>query len=437
MRILISGNGGRENAIAHSIYHSESFKKSESKLFCTLSNPGISAFAESIDIKPADVKGLVTFCKDNKIDFTIVGPEIPLASGIVNAFEENNLKIFGPDKEAAEIETSKVFSKNLMNKYNIPTAKYNSFGPGNYKDCFEFAEEIGFPCVIKADGLAAGKGVVIVENKFHLKKTINEFTETKIFGESGINFVLEEFLSGFELSVFAITDGVDYIVLPSAQDHKKIGEGDTGKNTGGMGAYAPADFLIDDILMNKIKSKIITPTLNALRKENRLYKGCLYCGLIISNDATGNKEPFVIEFNCRFGDPETQAVLPLIESDFLQLLLSSSEGNISEYKLETINDYICCVVLASKGYPDSFESGKTITGFDKVDSECLIFHSGTKYDGDYILTNGGRVLSVVCKGKTLKNAISNCYRNADLIMFENKYFRKDIALKGLRALEKK
>jgi phosphoribosylamine--glycine ligase len=436
MRILIVGNGGRENAIAFSLFNSESFKTSESKLYCTISNPGISAYAESIDIKPDNINGLMTFCKDNKIDFTVIGPEIPLASGIVNSFTDNNLRIFGPKKEAAEIETSKVFSKNLMRKYNIPTAKYKNFNPGNYNDCFKFAEEIGFPCVIKADGLAAGKGVVIAENKDHLEKTVKEFTETKIFGESGINFVLEEFLKGFELSVFAVTDGVNYIVLPSAQDHKKIGEGDTGKNTGGMGAYAPADFLIDDIVMNKIKSKIITPTLNALRNENRLYKGCLYCGLIISSDAAGSKEPFVIEFNSRFGDPETQAVLPLIKSDFLQLLLSSSEERINEYELETINDYICCVVLASKGYPDYFENEKTISGLDKVDSECLIFHSGTKFEGKNIVTNGGRVLSVVCKGNTLKEAISNCYKNAELIMFENKYLRKDIALKGVRAKEK-
>jgi phosphoribosylamine---glycine ligase len=435
MKILIIGSGGRENAIAYKIFHSDSFRNSGSKLYCTVSNPGISAYARSIDIKPSEIEKLINFCEENKIDFTVVGPEIPLASGIVNEFTKNNLKIFGPSKEAAEIETSKIFSKNLMIKYSIPTARYKSFGPDNHNDCFEFAEEIGFPCVIKTDGLAAGKGVVIAEDKAQLKTSVKEFTQTRIFGESGVNFVLEEFLKGFELSIFAITDGMDYVILPTAQDHKKIGEGDTGKNTGGMGAYSPANFLCDDDLMVKIESKIILPVLKAMKKENRLYKGCLYCGLMVSLDKDGNKEPFVIEFNCRFGDPETQAVLPLIKSDFLQLLISSSDGKVKEYEIETYNEFACCVVLASKGYPDAFESGKIISGLDKVDSDCLIFHSGTKAEGEKILTGGGRVLSVVCKGNTLQDAVSKCYKNAELINFENKYLRRDIALKGLRSAE--
>ena len=360
MNILIVGNGGRENAIAYKIYNSESFRKSNSKIFCTFPNPGISQYAESVEIKPEDIENLISFCKGNKVSYTIVGPEIPLATGIVNEFEKNNLKIFGPVREAAEIETSKVFSKNLMCKYNIPTAFYKCFNPDNYAECFDFAEKTGFPIVVKADGLAAGKGVVIAEDMPQLKAIVKEFTEDKIFGESGSSFVLEKFLSGFELSVFAITDGDDYVLLPFAQDHKKIGEGDTGKNTGGMGAYAPANFLINENIFARIKSDIIEPVLSALKKENRKYKGCLYCGLIITEDSKGMQNPVVIEFNCRFGDPETQAVLPLIKSDYLELLISSIEGNIKNYKIEVFDEYSCCVVLASNGYPGKYETKKEI-----------------------------------------------------------------------------
>ncbi|HEY5536535.1 MAG TPA: phosphoribosylamine--glycine ligase [Ignavibacteria bacterium] len=431
MNILIVGNSGRENAIAYQIYHSESFRKNHSKLFCTYPTPGISLFAESVDIQPSDTIGLVKFCIENKIDYTIVGPEIPLSLGIVNEFEKNNLKIFGPVKEAAEIETSKVFSKKLMEKYNIPTASYKSFDSDNYEECFNFAEKSRFPLVVKADGLAAGKGVVIVNDLEELKNAIKEFTEDKIFGESGCSFVLEEFLNGYELSIFAVTDGEDYVLLPFAQDHKKIGERDTGKNTGGMGAYAPADFLVDDILKEKIKSGIISPVLFALKKENRKYKGCLYCGLMIVENSNGNKSPFVIEFNCRFGDPETQAVLPLLKSDFLALLISSVEGNIRNYIMDIYQDFNCCVVLASGGYPDKYETGKIITGLTDIDTDCLVFHSGTKLVDGNIITNGGRVLSIISKGKSLKEAADKCYLNIGHINFEKMYFRRDIAMKGL------
>ena len=352
--------------------------------------------------------------------------------GIVDLFEKNGLKIFGPSKKAAEIETSKVFSKDFMNRYDVPTAKSKSFTSSGLNEALKFAEKLGYPVVLKADGLAAGKGVIIIGNSPELEKTLKDFTVNKIFGKSGINFLIEEYLTGYELSVFVITDGIDYIILPASQDHKKIGENDTGKNTGGMGAYAPADFLIDKSLYDIIRNKIIEPTIKGLNKEGRKYKGCLYCGLMISTDSTGKKIPFVIEFNCRFGDPETQAVLPLIKSDFLDLLLSVVENRVSEYQLILNKNHSCCVVLASNGYPDKYETGKSIQGLNEVNDDCLIFHSGTTSKGSEIITNGGRVLSVVGLSElSLKNAIENSYLNVDKISFKNKYFRKDIARKGL------
>jgi len=437
MNLLVIGNGGREHAIIHQIYNSASFKTENSKIYCTIGNPGINKLAIPIEIKPTDIKSLLEFALSNRIELTIVGPEIPLSLGIVDEFEKNGLKIFGPSQKAAEIETSKVFSKDLMNKYGIPTAKSENFDYSNVDSAIKYAEELGYPVVVKADGLAAGKGVVIAENPRMLKNTLSDFTEKNIFGESGRSFLIEEFLKGYELSVFVITDGDDYLILPSSQDHKKIGENDTGKNTGGMGAYAPADFLTDDKLYSSFKTLIIEPTLNALRKENRKYKGCLYAGLMISEDSKGEKVPFVIEFNCRFGDPETQAVLPLIKSDFLELLFASVNGKISGYKLEIKQGYSCCVVLSSKGYPENYETGKIIKGLDDNFQNCFIFHSGTKSDGDKVLTNGGRVLSVVgINENSLKEAINTSYENIKKIDFENKYYRKDIALKGLRLLIK-
>ncbi len=432
MKILIVGNGGRENAIAHSIFSSESFKKSKSKLFSTIGTPGLDKISTPINIKPTDIDNLLEFAKNENIDFTVVGPEIPLSLGIVNKFENENLKIFGPTKEAAEIETSKIFAKNLMKKYKIPTANFKVFNVNNLKETREFLLCSKYPVVIKADGLAAGKGVIIANNFSEAVSTINDFTENKIFGDAGLSFVIEEFLSGFELSLFIITDGENYVALPFSQDHKKIGEGDTGKNTGGMGAYSPADKMIDKFLYEKIMLEIIEPTLKGMEKEGRKYKGCLYCGLMITENIPGIFEPYVIEFNARFGDPETQAVLPLIKSDFLELLLASVNGNINNYKIDIHNKYSCCVILASKGYPEKYEINKEIIGLDALRKETLIFHSGTKYSEDKtkILTNGGRVLSVVSLSDlSMKDAIDKCYKEIIKIDFENMYYRKDIGFK--------
>ncbi len=434
MKILLIGNGGRENALARAIYISPSFKESNSEIYSTLGGPGLNKIAKPIDIKTTEVEKLSNFAKENHIDLTVVGPEIPLAMGIVDDFEKQGLKIFGPTKKAAEIESSKIFSKKLMKKYNIPTAKFETFTKDNLDEVNNYINGLKYPIVIKADGLAAGKGVIIAQDINEANKTITDFTEKEVFGESGKSFIVEEFLVGYELSIFVITDGVDYVILPSSQDHKKIGEGDTGKNTGGMGAYAPAKQFIDEDLLNKIKTSVIEPALKGLSTEGRKYKGCLYSGLMITETGEDIREPYVIEFNCRFGDPETQVVTPLIKSDFLQLLLASVEGKIKDYKIEFYDKYACCVVLASGGYPGNYEKGKVIEGLDKVGSDCIIFHAGTRLsDGKEVLTNGGRVLNVVgLNNNSLKEAISNSYRNAERIHFENMYYRKDIGYLALR-----
>lgn len=432
MKILIVGNGGRENAIANSIFNSDSFKKSKSKLFSTIGTPGLDKISTPINFKPNEIEKLIEFVKNEKIDFTVVGPEIPLYLGIVDKFEKENLKIFGPTKLAAEIETSKIFAKNLMKKYRIPTASYKEFSTENVKEANEYLLCSKYPLVIKADGLAAGKGVIIVNSFSEAITVIKDFTENKIFGESGLNFIIEEYLTGFELSLFIVTDGKNYVALPFSQDHKKIGDGDTGKNTGGMGAYAPADKMIDKDVYEKIMMEIIEPTLQGMEKEGRMYKGCLYCGLMISENNPGIVEPYVIEFNARFGDPETQAVLPLLKSDFLQLLIASANGNLNEYNLEVHDKFSCCVILASKGYPEKYETNKKINGLAEICKDTFIFHSGTKYSDDKksILTNGGRVISVVALSeKSMKNAISTCYSEIQKIEFENMYFRKDIGYK--------
>lgn len=429
MNILIVGNGGRENAIAYAVYNSDSFKKRSGKLYITGSNPGAEIYAESINIEPTDLKSLSEFALLNNIDLTIAGPEIPLSMGISDEFISKGLKIFGPIKKAAEIESSKIFSKELMKKAGVPTAEFKSFSANDMKTAEDHLRNSEYPLVLKADGLAAGKGVIIADNFDEAFDTIKEFYSGEKFGESGKRFIAEQFLTGEEVSVFAVTDGTDHVLLPFSQDHKKISEGETGRNTGGMGAVCPVKKFMTDEMVFKINTKIVEPVLKQMKADGREFKGCLYCGLMIVND-----EPFVIEFNCRFGDPETQAVLPLIESDFTELLFASAENRISDYKLKVKDEYSCCVVLASEGYPDSYEKGKLITGLDKTDSSCIVFQSGTKKTGNEIFTDGGRVLSVTGISNTsLSDAAKTAYENADKIKFENKYFRKDI---GFRQLNK-
>lgn len=424
MNILVIGNGGREHAIIWKLKQSPL----AGKIYCTIGNAGICSIAECVNIKPEDIEGLIKFAKENNIEFTVVGPEVPLSLGIVDRFVSEGLKVFGPTKNAAMLESSKTFAKDFMQKYNIPTAAYRKFSSENKVLALEYLNSIKYPVVIKADGLAAGKGVIIAENKQRAENAIHEIFDDKIFGSAGNSIIVEEFLIGSEASVFALCDGTDYVVLPPAQDHKKIFDGEKGKNTGGMGSFAPADKIVTDDVMKKVRIRIIEPVLENMKKEGSEFKGCLYCGLMIDK----NNDPYIIEFNVRFGDPETQVVLPKIESDFLEMLLASSEGRIKEYKLNLNNNYYCSVVLASKGYPDKYDSGKEINGLDNVNDECIVFHAGTKCSDGKVLSSGGRVLNVVgISENNLKEAIVNAYNNISFINFENKYFRTDIAKKGL------
>ena len=433
MNVLLIGNGGRENAIAWKIFNSDSFINTDSRLFATQGNPGMIKYSESVDIAPDNIKGLIEFSVREKIELIVVGPEKPLALGIADEFEKEDFKVFGPRKNAAEIESSKIFAKRLMMKYNIPTASFREFSRDSIDQAKEYLKDCKFPLVFKADGLASGKGVMIAENKSEGEDILKDFYEGNFLNEAAYNFIIEEFIEGEEVSVFAICDGTDFIVLPYSQDHKKISDGEKGKNTGGMGAVAPVKKFMTEDLNEKIISKIITPVLNALKSEGREYKGCLYCGLMIKDN-----EPNVIEFNCRFGDPETQAVLPLIKSDFLEMLYSASTKNLKNYVLEVNDLNTCCVVIASGGYPDKFETGKKISGTEELDDNCLLFHSATKSgideDKEELVTAGGRVLSVVGISDTSpEEAIKSAYENVNKISFENKYFRKDI---GFRIVNK-
>ena len=425
MRVLVIGSGGREHAICMKLSQSPNVKK----LYAAPGNAGISEIAELVDIKADDIEGLLNFAKVNYIDFTVVGPEVPLEAGIVDEFNKLEFPIFGPSKAAARLENSKVFAKDFMRRSGVPTAGYESFSASEKTAAALYLDKCNFPVVIKADGLAAGKGVIICNTHAEAIETLYELFDKKLFGSAGENIVIEDFLSGEEVSVFAISDGANYVVLPSAQDHKKIGEGETGKNTGGMGSYAPANKIMTPAMLENVKKKIIEPVLKNMKASGHEFKGVLYCGLMI----TGEGEPYVIEFNTRFGDPETQVVLPLVKSDLLEMFIASATGTMKDYSLEVYNEFYACVVMASLGYPDKYETGKVISGLDSVSKDCIVFHAGTALGAEgELLTAGGRVLNVVGKSaKGLKEAIDSAYQNARRIHFENEYYRKDIGTKGL------
>jgi phosphoribosylamine--glycine ligase len=425
MKVLVVGNGGREHAIIWKLKQSPNVNK----IYCTIGNAGINQIAGAVNIKADDVNSLVEFVKEKKIDFTVIGPEVPLSLGIVDEFERNSLRVFGPTRYAAQLETSKVFAKEFMKRHNIPTAKYERFNIEQKNLVSKYLAYQAYPLVIKADGLAAGKGVIICEDRESAMQTVEDFFEEKIFGKSGENVVIEEFMTGEEASVFAVCDGENYVVLSPAQDHKKILDGEKGKNTGGMGSFAPAGKLVTEAVMKKVKERIIEPVIENMKSVGHPFKGCLYCGLMIDE----NNDPYVIEFNARFGDPESQVVLPKMKSDFLELLLSASEGRLKNYMLETDNKFYCSVVLGSKGYPDRYETGKEITGLDRTGNDCIVFHAGTKLGNDgKVLSAGGRVLNVVgVSDKDLRAAIDAAYKNTQFINFENKYCRTDIGRKGL------
>ncbi len=424
MNVLIIGSGGREHALAYKIKESPLCEK----LFVIPGNGGTIDISETSNIDVNDFEQVFNFCLGNEIDLVVIGPEQYLVNGITDFLKEKNINVFGPSKNAARIESEKSYAKELMKKYSIPTAQFKIFTKDEYEECLKYLETISSPYVIKADGLAAGKGVLILNDLSAVKSVINDIFINQIFGKSGDKVVVEEFLVGNEASVFAITDGEDFVCLPSAQDHKRIGDNDTGKNTGGMGAFSPTNFITNELL-EKIKSQIIIPTLEALRKEGNPFVGCLYCGLMITKE-----RPKVIEFNCRFGDPETQAILPIMEGDFLKLLYSSANGKIDKDAVRWNGKSAVCVVLASKGYPDHYEKGFEINGLEKLKGkDVFVFHAGTKKLNNKIVTNGGRVLGITAVADTnnLKKAIEKVYEKIKVIEFDNIYYRKDIGKKGL------
>ncbi len=427
MKILLIGSGGREHALAWKIRQSPLV----ARLFCAPGNPGIGQIATLVPLKSGDLKGLASFAAENHISLAVVGPEVPLAEGIVDLFRENGLKIFGPTKAAAELEGSKVFAKHFMQRHQIPTAEFRTFTAAERYDAERYINEIPAPIVIKADGLAAGKGVTVCESKEKALEILTLMMDGGTFGEAASRVVIEECLIGDEVSVFAITDGENFTTLPPAQDHKRILDNDLGKNTGGMGAVAPAAIVTDD-LMERIRKTIIRPTLAGMAAEGRSYTGCLYAGLMITE--TG---PKVIEFNCRFGDPETQAILPLLEDDLVTLLLESSSGSVKTSHTRMRQECAACVVIASGGYPDDFETGKSILGLQEAESEnVIVFHAGTREQHGAVVTAGGRVLGVTATAPAgnLEGAIDSAYRAVEKIAFDGMYYRSDIGRKSAERL---
>ncbi|MDP3142947.1 MAG: phosphoribosylamine--glycine ligase [Candidatus Omnitrophota bacterium] len=421
MKVLIIGSGGREHAIVWKLAQS----KKIDKLFCAPGNGGIAEICACVDINVDDIPGLLKFAKDNKIDLTVVGPEAPLVKGIVDEFEKNSLKIFGPSKFAAQLEGSKVFAKEFLAANKIPTADFKVFD--NAASAQEFIKTKKFPLVIKADGLAAGKGVVICKNKEEAEEAIDSMIERKIFGEAGERIIIEDCLVGEEASMLAICNGENFACLASAQDHKRIFDNDEGPNTGGMGAYSPAPVVTED-LQKKVEKEVFAPTIAGMKMLGHPFKGILYAGLMITKDG-----PKVLEFNVRFGDPETQAILPRMKNDLLEAMLASIDGKLEKIKLGWVDKSCVCVVIASGGYPGEYEKDKEISGLDEVRKikDTMVFHAGTKKSADKILTNGGRVLGVTGLGKTIKEAIDKAYQAMKKIKFEGMHFRKDI---GYRAM---
>lgn len=421
MRVVLLGSGGREHALAYKIAESKNLEK----LYCIPGNPGMSNLGENLNISGNE--NICNFCIDNEIDLVVVGPEQPLVEGLADILRENNIPVFGPSKLAAQIEGDKSFSKSLMKKYNIPTAEFEVFDKSDYDKAVSYLATHDYPLVIKAFGLAAGKGVLICENFEEAQIALDECFKNNAFGDAGEKVIVEEFMVGLEASIFAVTDGNEYVILPPAQDHKRIFDGDKGKNTGGMGAYAPAP-LITEELLKEIEDNIIAPTLNAMKSENMIYNGCLYAGLMITDEG-----PKVVEFNCRFGDPETQSVVTLVEGDFLELLHSAAIGKIDKSAVKYGGGSSVCVVAVSGGYPGKYEKGYSINGLsDLEDEEIIVFHAGTKeVDGD-IKTSGGRVLGItsLLKENDLKSAKQKAYEGITKINFNNMFYRKDISDKA-------
>jgi len=427
MNVLVVGSGGREHALVWKIAQSKGVKK----IFCAPGNAGISNLATCVPIDACDIDKLIEFALENKIDLTIVGPEDPLAMGIVDAFEAKGLVAFGASKKAAELESSKAFAKNLMNQYGIPTAFGKSFT--SYPAAEKYLKKQTFPLVVKADGLAAGKGVIICQTEKEGIDALKDILQNKAFGKAGSRVVIEECLVGEEVSFLALTDGKTILPLPSSQDHKRVFDDDKGPNTGGMGAYSPAP-LADRLMHKKIMDEVMTPTINAMAKEGRLYKGIIYAGLMIDKGSIK-----VLEFNARFGDPETQPLMMRIKSDLLPLMLACINGNLHDYTLDIDSRTTVCVVMASGGYPGSYKKGKEIKGLDTASRmrDCFVFHAGTSLKGKKVVSNGGRVLGVTALGESVEKAIEKAYKAVSKISWQGSFFRKDIGGRALNHLKRK
>ncbi|WP_434799771.1 phosphoribosylamine--glycine ligase [Terrisporobacter vanillatitrophus] len=414
MKILVVGGGGREHAICWKLNNESNVEK----IYCAPGNAGISNVAECINIGDSDIEALVKFTKQNEIDLTIVGPEVPLVAGIVDEFEKENLKVFGPNKKCAQLEGSKAFSKEFMIRHNLPTAKYKEYT--DLDKAIAEIDEFGYPVVIKADGLAAGKGVVIPENREDAIETLKEMMADHKFGHAGDKIVIEEFLTGIETSILAFVDNDTIVPMVSAKDHKKVFEGETGLNTGGMGTFSPSEIYTDE-LAKEIQEKILDKTLEGFKKDNLDYKGILFVGLMITKEG-----PKVLEYNVRFGDPETQSVLFRLNTDLNKIMTAIIDNNLKNIEIDYSKEEAICVMLTSGGYPEAYEKGKVITGLENLDSDVVVFHSGTKFDKENIVTNGGRVIGITAKGSSVKEASDKVYENIKKINFEGMHYRKDI-----------
>nr|WP_298996082.1 phosphoribosylamine--glycine ligase [uncultured Allomuricauda sp.] len=419
MNILVLGSGGREHTLAHKISESPLL----TSLFVAPGNAGTAQIANNIAIGVNDFEGIKSLVLKEQIELVVVGPEDPLVNGVHDFFlgddEIAHIKVIGPQKAAAELEGSKEFAKKFMMRHKIPTAAYESFSSDNLQEGFKFLESLNPPYVLKADGLAAGKGVLILHDLEEAKMELKSMLMDAKFGSASSTVVIEEFLDGIELSCFVLTDGENYKILPTAKDYKRIGEGDTGLNTGGMGAISPVPFA-DEVFMQKIEEQIVKPTVNGLKKDNLPYVGFIFIGLIKVGD-----KPKVIEYNVRMGDPETEVVIPRIKNDFVELLQATAAGKLDEVELELDQRSATTVMAVSGGYPEAYEKGKTITGIEKVEN-ATVFHAGTTIKNGNVVTNGGRVIAITSLGKDYKEALNNSYQNMEKLHFDGIYFRKDL-----------